>query len=200
MQPTERPGPSSLTVVNLWGAPATGKSTTAAGLFNLLKQGGARVELVTEFAKDLTYEKNYGSLENQLAILAEQDRRLRRLVGQVDIAITDSPLPLGLLYMTPEYEEWLPDAIMGAYDRYHNIDILLERTGAYEQYGRRQTEHESLVLQTQLRDIFRRATHWNGAARDHEAEAHHMVADEFAPFHIAELLPVPNMERLLDAA
>jgi hypothetical protein len=29
---------------------------------------------------------------------------------------------------------------------------------------------------------------------------HHMVADEFAPFHIAELLPVPNMERLLDAA
>ncbi|MBK3400435.1 AAA family ATPase [Methylobacterium ajmalii] len=197
---TRRPGPSELVVVNLWTGPCGGKSTVAAGLFNLLKQGGVRVELVSEFAKDLTYERNYGSLENQLAILGEQDRRLRRLVGQVDFAITDSPLPMGMVYMTPEYEEWLPAAIEGAYERYTNVDFLLARGDwPYQTVGRNQTQHEALTLDMQIRRVFTEFTQWNGAAEDFDAQAFHIRSDEFAPFKIAQYLEIDSMEKLLAA-
>ena len=41
-----------LKVINLYGGPGTGKSTTAAALFALIKREGYNVELVTEFAID----------------------------------------------------------------------------------------------------------------------------------------------------
>ena len=45
-------------VINLWGGPGCGKSTTAAGLFSIMKMRGHKVELVTEYAKELTYDRN----------------------------------------------------------------------------------------------------------------------------------------------
>ena len=45
--------------VNLFGGPGIGKSTTAAGVFNLLKLHGIETELITEFAKDLVWEERY---------------------------------------------------------------------------------------------------------------------------------------------
>lgn len=147
-----------LKVINLFAGPGAGKSTLAAGLFNLMKNLGYRVELVTEFAKDATYEQAT-ILSNQLVVLAEQDRRLRRLVGQVDWVITDSPLPLGAAYMTPEYEEWLVPAIWGAFDRYQNYSVLLKRGPAhpYQQYGRSQTEAEAMALDNVIGHLFDRA-------------------------------------------
>ena len=84
-------------VVNLFGGPGTGKSTTAAELFSELKHRGIRAELVTEVAKDLCYEKS-PLLGDQLHILSEQHRRLARLRDQVDIVITDAPISLGEIY------------------------------------------------------------------------------------------------------
>lgn len=150
--------PIELTVINLWAGPGAGKSTTAAGLFNLMKTLGLRVELVTEYAKDLTYKRDYGSLRNQLMILAQQDDRLRRLVGQVDFAITDSPLPLGEAYMTPEYEGWLPAAVKAAYSRYTNYDFFVLRDKEYQPYGRNQTESEARALDHVIADIFKKHT------------------------------------------
>ena len=53
---------SKIKVVELWGGPGSGKSTTAAGLFARLKveeppAGGPKrsVELVTEHAKEITW-------------------------------------------------------------------------------------------------------------------------------------------------
>lgn len=42
-------------VVNLYGGPGVGKSTGAAYVFARLKEAGVVAELVTEFAKDLTW-------------------------------------------------------------------------------------------------------------------------------------------------
>lgn len=39
-------------LINLFGAPGTGKSTGAAYIFSQLKMKGINAELVTEFAKD----------------------------------------------------------------------------------------------------------------------------------------------------
>ena len=43
-------------VVNLFGAPGSGKSTGAAYIFSQLKIAGVNAELVTEFVKDKVWE------------------------------------------------------------------------------------------------------------------------------------------------
>ena len=83
-------------VVNLLAGPGTGKSTTAAGTFAELKHRGHRVELVTEVAKEMCYEGVPHPFD-QRYILTEQRHRLERLVGQVDIVISDAPLIFGLI-------------------------------------------------------------------------------------------------------
>ena len=60
-----------LKVINLWSGPGGGKSTTAAGLFNIMKHMRLDVELVTEVAKDRVYAKDFQTLGNQLLITAE---------------------------------------------------------------------------------------------------------------------------------
>lgn len=131
-------------VINLWGGPGSGKSTTAAGLFSIMKLNKKRVELVTEFAKDLTYEKNFITLSNQLKVTGEQDHRLRRLEDHVEYVITDSPLPTGLMYATGVYKaEWFTNCVIGAFNSYNNINFFIHRVKPYVNLGRTQTEDES---------------------------------------------------------
>ena len=44
-------------VINLFGGPGCGKSTTAADLFARMKLRGLSVELVTEYAKDVVWDE-----------------------------------------------------------------------------------------------------------------------------------------------
>lgn len=173
-----------LKVINIYGGPGSGKSTTAAGLFNLMKGMEYRVELVTEFAKDLTYRKDDSTLHNQLAILGEQDRRIRSLVGQVDWVITDSPLPLGLAYMSEEYSAWLPQAIWAAFGRYQNYHVLVERPDdrPYAHYGRSQTEGEAMKLGVVVGHLFDEAIR-RGEEGDFAVE---VTSDFHAPYRIFE--------------
>lgn len=147
-------------VINIFAAPGTGKSTTAAGLFNIMKLAGEHVELVTEFAKELTYDKAFQTLDNQFLVAAEQDNRIRRLVGRgVEWVITDSPLPIGLAYASEEYVEWLTPTIWDAFDRYENYCVLLHRDPShpYESYGRTQSQAEAMVLDNVIDSIFAEA-------------------------------------------
>lgn len=179
-----------LKVINLWGGPGSGKSTTAAGLFNIMKNLGLSVELVGEFAKDLTWKKDIESLDNQLFILAHQDDRLRRLSGKVTWAITDSPLPLSLAYITREYQEWLPETVWGAYERYRNYDFLLSRKKPYRTEGRNQTEHEALTLDINITQLFREAVDlevYNGAGQLSD-DAWMIDGSPDAPYVIADAL------------
>jgi len=87
-------------LINLWGGPGTGKSTTAAGLFSLMKLKGYDVELVPEYAKDLTWEGHHNKLADQNYVFAKQHRRIARLVEHdLDYVITDSPLLFTIYYM-----------------------------------------------------------------------------------------------------
>lgn len=51
-------------VCNYFSGPGAGKSTLAAATFAKLKMLGVNCELVTEFAKDKTWEKNFTVLSN----------------------------------------------------------------------------------------------------------------------------------------
>lgn len=61
-----------MTIVNLYGAPGSGKSTAAAYIFSKLKMQGVKCELVTEVAKDLVWDENAKALQNQAYVFGKQ--------------------------------------------------------------------------------------------------------------------------------
>ena len=65
-------------VINLFGGPGCGKSTQAAYIFSRLKMLGLNCELVTEFAKDKTWEHNSKALSCQPYVFGKQSYRLDR--------------------------------------------------------------------------------------------------------------------------
>lgn len=140
-----------LKVISLWAGPGAGKSTTAAALFNLMKRQRFAVELVTEVAKDWTYE-GHPRLGDQLSVLAEQNWRIKRLEGTgVEWVVTDSPLPLSLVYAKPDDEEWLEQIVDVLWHRYDNFPFLLQRTSkTYQEFGRAQSLNEAKALDEQI--------------------------------------------------
>jgi len=133
--------------VNLFGGPGCGKSTIAAGLFYLMKRNYISCELVSEYAKSLTYSKDTFKLKDQLYILAKSQHPWFKLKDQVDFTINDGPFPIGLMYATGEngfpIKEYT-DFTMALFNSYENINFLIKKGKfKYQDYGRNQTESEA---------------------------------------------------------
>ena len=95
-----------------------------------MKSKGYKVELVTEFAKDLVYQESFFRLKDQLMILARQNHKLWVLKDKVDYAIVDSPLLLSCYYYLDngDYSEKLfKDFVIDTYNKYNNLNIFLQR-------------------------------------------------------------------------
>lgn len=131
-------------VINLFGAPGSGKSTGAAFIFSQLKMRGINCELITEYAKDKTWEKNMEALSCQEYIFGKQSFRMKRCRDKVDVIITDSPLPLGIFYNTnPVLGEHYENLVLDVFNTYENMNYALVRDKPYNPIGRNQTEAES---------------------------------------------------------
>lgn len=141
-------------VINLFGGPGTGKSTTAADLFALMKWKNINVELVNEYAKEVTWAERYQILEDQLYIMAKQNHKLWRLKGKVDWVITDSPLILSLVYAKHDYFPAYYRAFgHELYNHYDNINIFLQRQKPYHKIGRNQTEEEAREKDSEILEL-----------------------------------------------
>lgn len=134
-------------VINLFGAPGAGKSTGAAYIFAKLKLAGINAELVQEFAKDKVYEESKAVFENQQYIFGKQSFRMSRLANQVDVIVTDSPLPLSVFYnKNPILGEYFNKLVISVFHSYNNLSYFLVRDKPYNPSGRFQTEKESDAL------------------------------------------------------
>lgn len=134
-------------VVNLFGVPGAGKSTGAAYIFYRLKSCGVNAELVTEFAKDKVWEENNEVFKHQAYIFGKQSFKIGRCAGKVDVIVTDSPLPLSILYNNdPRLTENFNCSVMDVFNSYENMNYLITRTKPYNPNGRLQTEKESDAL------------------------------------------------------
>lgn len=144
-------------VVNLTGAPGAGKSTGAAKIFSELKQLGVNCELVGEFAKDKTWEHNVTALSCQEYVFGKQSYRLARCRDEVDVIITDSPLPLAIIYTNKEeIKKPLTELVMAVYNTYDNINFFINRVKPYNPKGRNQTAEESDQLSVEIKHLYNR--------------------------------------------
>lgn len=150
-------------VVNLIAAPGSGKSTTAAGVFEQLKLRNVNCELVTEFAKDKVWEENPSPFKDggQVYLLGKQFYRMHRCRAGVDVIITDSPLCLASYYLRQiENPEVITDyasfdrLVKNLIDSFDNMNYFLDRVKKYNPKGRFQTEEESDRIAKELWEFF----------------------------------------------
>lgn len=131
-------------IVNLFGGPGCGKSTLMARIFSELKVRGYDCEMVTEFAKDLVWEKRNETFKDELYIFAKQNHRLFRVNDKVDIIVTDRPLLLTNVYNQNDKE--LCGLCLKTFNQYNNLNFLLKRQTVYQENGRNQSEDEAVQI------------------------------------------------------
>lgn len=138
-------------VINLFGEPGAGKSTGAAYIFAMLKMNGVNAELVTEYAKDITWEETKEAFKNQAYLFGQQAFRLSRCADKVDVIVTDSPLPLSIVYNNNEnLTQNFTNTVMDVFNSYENINYLILRRKPYNPIGRNQNEEEAQVLKEKI--------------------------------------------------
>lgn len=142
-------------VINLMGAPGTGKSTIASELFSKMKWLGYDVELVSEYAKELVWEERNETFKNELYLFAKQHHRMFRLNNKVRYIITDRPLILSIFYNKKygDNSEVFKNLVLQEINKFKNINIFLNRTKPYVQKGRNQTEEESKEFASEMLNI-----------------------------------------------
>jgi len=145
----------NMRVINLFGGPGTGKSTTAAALFALMKREGYNVELVTEFAKDLVWTERNKELNDEVYIFGKMYHKLWRLRDKVDYVIIDSPLPTCLYYDNERIDNFR-DFVLSAFHTFKNTNFLLKRNFKYQEEGRVQTEEEADLVDKDIRSMLER--------------------------------------------
>jgi RecA/RadA recombinase len=145
-------------VINFFGGPGSGKSTTALEIAAYLK----RLHLVTEYtheeAKDHTYSKNSIALSDQLYLLANQHHKLWRLAkNDIKYIVNDSPIILGLTYFNDNSKynfETFQNMTMDCWSQYHNINIFINRQDSlYQEYGRSQNITEAKKIDEDIKNM-----------------------------------------------
>jgi len=177
-------------VINIFGGPGSGKSTTASGLFHYMKLSGYTCELVTEYAKEAVWEGNKDLLHNQLYVFAQQHHRLWRVVNslkklpdsdeQDKYVITDSPLLLSLVYgqINNSVDSALESLIVSEFFKYPSLNVCLNRTKEYSMVGRLQTEKAAHKIDEVISDTLDK---WS-------TSYHRIDGDAQAPYKIMGLL------------
>jgi hypothetical protein len=150
-------------VICLYGGPGTGKSTTAAHIFALLKQGGINAELVSEYVKEWAWEGRHVLPGDQYYFLAKQSRRERIRFKDVDVMVTDSPVWLSAVYEQEHEPE--PHVAQVLVDKHVAIakeagfehkHVFLRRVKPYNPKGRWQTEGEAKDIDEKILEYLKR--------------------------------------------
>ncbi len=146
---------SKIRRINLYGGPGSGKSTTAAKIFAVLKElsviNNFDVELCTEYVKSWAWEKRMPQGFDQFLICAQQVRKEEiPLRNNVEFVVTDSPILLSCCYAKQQghaYAEHLFEITKRFEEKYAGLHIFLVRGNKpYVQKGRYQNEQSAIEM------------------------------------------------------
>lgn len=154
-------------VVNAFGGPGAGKTTAAWEICSELKKAGILAEYVSEYAKELVYEMNSpykgesdrakqllnGTMDSQSVLFAEQKHRVDRLMGQVAVIVTDSPILLSAIYANDATQEFT-DNIVRQFCDYTSFNFIVKRDDvSFEQEGRIHNMEQSKQKDNEIKSL-----------------------------------------------
>ncbi len=141
-------------IVNLFAGPGAGKTTCAWEIASELKKRNIEAEYVSEYAKELVWdnktEKLDGTLEHQKELYKEQFRRVHRLIGRVDVVVTDSPALLSAMYLKEPNAEF-ESKMLTDFNKQHNFNLFINRGKNYQQEGRIHSLDESISIDKKIK-------------------------------------------------
>lgn len=118
-----------------------------------MKRRGVNCELITEFAKDLTWEHNKSALKCQPYIFGNQYYRFARCQGEVDVLITDSPLLQSLLYNLDQQTNAFRELVVERFHDFENFNFVIERNCEYSEVGRNESYEEACGYDEAIRKL-----------------------------------------------
>lgn len=146
-------------IINLYGGPCVGKTSSASFIHYLLKSRDINAELVREFVKGRAYDGMEIGPYDQFYFFGKQSHYESKLYNKVDWIVTDSPVALCTVYAkkynSPEVANGVVEASKAFYkqsssDGHEHINVLLERTKKYQQTGRFESEEEARVIDKEV--------------------------------------------------
>lgn len=143
-------------VVNFFAGPGAGKTTAAWELAAYLSKEGYKVEYVSEYAKELVWEKKHELLKDQCHVTETQFNRLNRLRGSgVEIIVTDSPILLGKVYGEGRIDKEFADKITKYYESFDNFNLVVKRGETYQTAGRLESAEQAKELDRKIIGLLR---------------------------------------------
>jgi len=141
-------------IVNFFAGSGAGKSSLASGVFSELKWLGVNVEYVMEYVKHQLFEERTAIFKNQNYIFGKQHYNIQRLVGKLDVVITDSPIILSAFYNNKtEENETFNQHVIDEFNKFNNYNYFLERVKPFNEVGRFQTVEEAKQDDIKLRKM-----------------------------------------------
>lgn len=143
---------TKLKVINLFGAPGSGKSKIAQLIAGISFRYNHNILYVDEYVKKLCWEQsNKKRFENQVLVTAEQyTKQLVLLENNIEYCVTDSPIILGTLYSPETYFNTYNKLCFELFESFTNYNFLIKRGDfVYETVGRNEDEASSNILHHQ---------------------------------------------------
>lgn len=140
-------------VVSFFGGPGCSKSTFATGLFSELKWKGVNTELSMEYIKGKIYDEHKYMFSQQIYVFAKQHYSINKLLGKVDVVVTDSPYLLQCAYDKTDNKE-LQQLIVSEYKKLNTFNVFLCRdSSTYNPIGRNETLNEAKKVDLKIRNL-----------------------------------------------